>query len=159
MKTPILIGIIVFILDQITKFIIFKFIPYNYAINVVELFNFFNIVNIGNTGAAFSIFQGKNNVFSILIFIFLSLIIVYVYKNRSKISKLQKYAYCLILSGGLGNLTDRLFRGAVVDFLDFGINSLRWPAFNIADSCICIAIALLIADLLPIGCKKFYNML
>jgi signal peptidase II len=69
-------------------------------------------------------------------------------KNWSKIHEIQRYAFCLVITGGFGNLIDRVLRGAVVDFLDFGINSLRWPAFNIADSCICIAMALILIDIL-----------
>jgi signal peptidase II len=88
------------------------------------------------------------------VFLFLTALLGWLYKNWNKLRKIQIHAFCLIISGGLGNLTDRLLRGAVVDFLDFGINSLRWPAFNVADSCIFIAEVLILADILISGRQK-----
>jgi len=153
-KTPFLIGIIVFILDQITKVLVGKFISYAFSVNVISFLNFFNIVNVHNTGVAFSIFHGRNSFFSLIVFLFLTALSRWFYKNWKELRKIQIYAFCLIISGGVGNLTDRLLRGAVVDFLDFGINSLRWPAFNIADSCIFIAVILILADILISGRQK-----
>ena len=54
----------------------------------------------------------------------------------------MQWGWILILSGILGNVTDRILRGHVVDFLDFQFGSYHWPAFNVADSCICVAAAL-----------------
>ncbi|MDR1952147.1 MAG: signal peptidase II [Elusimicrobiota bacterium] len=144
MRNPIIFACLVYLLDQASKFFIEKFIPYASAVNIIETFHFFNIVNVSNTGIAFSFFENNNLFFIIFMFLFLTAISIWLYKNRNKISPLQKYAFCLVLSGGIGNLTDRIFRGAVVDFLDFGINNLRWPAFNIADSAVCIAMFLII---------------
>jgi signal peptidase II len=148
MRYPLIVAVIVFALDQITKFLITVFIPQGYQINILPFFNFFNINHVRNTGAAFSMFEGINGVFIILISIFLSTLLVFLYKLKNNISKIQMYAYWLIFAGGLGNFSDRIFRGAVVDFLDFGINNVRWPSFNIADSCICIAAGLVIWDIL-----------
>jgi signal peptidase II len=153
-KTPFLIGIIVFILDQLTKILVGRFVSYASSVNVISFLNFFNIVNVHNTGAAFSIFPGRNSFFSLVVFLFLTVLSGWLYKNWNKLHKIQIYAFCLIISGGLGNLTDRLLRGAVVDFLDFGINSLRWPAFNVADSCIFIAAVLILAYILISGRQK-----
>jgi signal peptidase II len=145
---PILIGILMFILDQLTKILVDKFVSYASSVNVISFLGFFNIVNVHNTGAAFSIFCGRNSFFVLISFLFLTALSGWLYKNWNKLHKIQVYAFYLIISGGLGNLTDRLLRGAVVDFLDFGINSLRWPAFNVADSCIFIAAILILADIL-----------
>jgi signal peptidase II len=153
-KTPFWVGIIVFILDQFTKILVGRFVSYGYSVNVISFLNFFNIVNIHNTGAAFSIFRGRNSFFSLIVFLFLTALSGWLYKNWNKLHKIQIYAFCLIISGGLGNLTDRLLCGAVVDFLDFGINSLRWPAFNVADSCIFIAAILILTDILISGRQK-----
>ncbi|MDR0800870.1 MAG: signal peptidase II [Endomicrobium sp.] len=154
MKAPFLIGIIMFILDQLTKILVDKFISYASSVNIISFLDFFNIVNVHNTGAAFSIFRGRNSFFALIVFLFLTVLSGWLYKNWNKLHKIQIYAFCLIISGGLGNLTDRLLRGAVVDFLDFGINSLRWPAFNVADSCIFIASVLILADILVSGRQK-----
>jgi len=150
-KTPFLIGIIMFTLDQLTKILVDKFVSHASSVNVISFLDFFNIVNVHNTGVAFSIFRGRNSFFALIVFLFLTALSGWVCKNWNRLHKIQIYAFYLIISGGLGNLTDRLLRGAVVDFLDFGINSLRWPAFNIADSCIFIAGILIFADILIFG--------
>ncbi|MCL2798791.1 MAG: signal peptidase II [Endomicrobia bacterium] len=148
MKKLMILTCVLFAADQLSKYIIVSLVPYGAIIKVIPFFNFFNITNVHNTGAAFSILQGNNLAFTILIVVVLSAAGLWFYFNANKITLLQKYAFCLIFAGGLGNLTDRIFRGAVVDFLDFGINSLRWPAFNVADSCICIAAGLIVIDIL-----------
>jgi signal peptidase II len=153
-KKPLLLGILTFILDQVTKYFIVKHVDYAAVINVIPIFNFFNITNIHNTGTAFSILQGKNLLLSLIISLFLSVLSLWLYKNKEKFDNLQKYAFCLVIFGGLGNLTDRFFRGSVVDFLDFGVNSLRWASFNVADSCICIAMFLIAIDLLFLDGKQ-----
>lgn len=61
-------------------------------------------------------------------------------------NKMANIAYALIIGGALGNLFDRLYHGFVVDFLDFYYGNYHWPAFNIADSAICLGAALLILD-------------
>ena len=76
-------------------------------------------------------------------------LICFIYKNKAELTKLQTHSLLLILAGGTGNLIDRLFRGAVVDFIDVGYKEIyRWPAFNIADSCVCIGVTLFIISLL-----------
>jgi signal peptidase II len=147
-KKPLILGIIFLILDQLTKSLIAKYVDYASVINVIAKFDFFNITHIYNTGTAFSMLQGKNIFFSIFISIFLLTLSIWLYKSKEKLDSLQKYAFCLVIFGGVGNLADRFFRGAVLDFLDFGIKSLRWPSFNIADSCVCIAMFLIVIDLL-----------
>ncbi|MDR0956458.1 MAG: signal peptidase II [Endomicrobium sp.] len=154
MKSPQLFGIFFLILDQFAKFIVDHFVNYGSLVSVISTFNFFNITNIRNTGAAFGIFQRRNSLFFIGIFIILLCLSIWLYRNWNKINKVQQYAFCLIISGGTGNLFDRLFRGAVVDFLDLGFNSLRWPSFNIADSCICIAIFIILNSLIFDNKKK-----
>jgi signal peptidase II len=155
MKKILSLGIAMFILDQFTKFLVDKFVDYGSCINIIPFFNFFNITNVRNTGITFGMFKGNNLLFSLLVFLFLIIISLWLYKNWIKIHKTQKYAFCLIISGGLGNLIDRLLRNEVVDFLDFGINYLRWPSFNIADSCIFVAMVLIFADILNLKRKTF----
>jgi signal peptidase II len=153
-KKPLILGILIFILDQLTKYLIVKHVDYATVINVIPIFNFFNITNIHNTGTAFSILQGKNLMMSLIISFFLLALSLWLYKNKEKFDNLQKYAFCLVIFGGFGNLMDRFFRGFVVDFLDFGVNSLRWPSFNVADSFICIAMFLIAIDLLFLDGKQ-----
>jgi signal peptidase II len=154
MKKPVILAGVLFAADQISKFLIDVFVVYGSSVKIIPFFEFFNITNARNTGVAFSFFQGQNFLFSVFTAALLLFFCFWLYKNKSAVSKLQKYAFCIVISGGLGNLTDRIFRGAVIDFLDFGINSLRWPAFNVADSCICIAVAIIAADIFRTAGKK-----
>ena len=132
--------------DHITKFLVIQKIPYR---SYIKINDYFSIVNISNTGVAFSMFQNNNIFFVILVSLVIISLIYFIYKNRNELTKLQIHSLLLILSGGIGNLIDRLFRGAVVDFIDVGYKQVyRWPAFNIADSCVCIGVTLFIISIL-----------
>ena len=106
----------------------------------------FHWVHFSNTGAAFGVLQDNNRFFiglSIAAFIGL----LWALKRNLFPGKLNLLAVLLLLSGILGNFTDRLLHGYVVDFLlfDFGFPPFNpWPAFNVADSCICVAVVLLL---------------
>jgi signal peptidase II len=105
----------------------------------------FEWVHFSNTGAAFGIMHDSNRFFIGLSFAALGGLAWSLRKNLFP-GRLNFTAILLLLSGILGNLTDRLLHGYVVDFLlfDFGFWPFApWPAFNVADSCICVAVALL----------------
>ena len=146
-------AVFLLIIDQLTKYLADTFVAYGSNLKVIPFMNFFNITNVHNTGWL-SVCSGKNNLFAILMILFLSGVLIWVFKNKAKLTALQKYAFALLISGGIGNLIDRIFRGAVVDFLDFGINTLRWPSVNIADSCVCIAAGLVFLDIFMPVFKK-----
>ena len=134
------------LLDQLTKLLIIKNIPYH---SFIQLNDYFSIVNVGNTGIAFSMFQNNNIFFIVLVSLVLIYIIFFIIKNNKEFTKLQINCFLLILSGGIGNLIDRIFRGAVVDFIDIGYKEVyRWPAFNFADSCVCVGVTLIIISIL-----------
>lgn len=133
------------LLDQLTKLLVIENVPYHSS---VQLNDYFSIVNIENTGIAFSMFQNNNIFFIVLVSLILIYIIFFIIKNNKKFTKLQINCFLLILSGGIGNLIDRIFRGAVVDFIDIGYKEVyRWPAFNVADSCVCVGIILFIISI------------
>ena len=129
-KSTLLIIILV-ILDQLSKI---YFIGKD-----IKLFSFLSLTYVKNTGISFGIFQGYN-----LLFIFLTLLVIllvlYIYKKNSKYS----LPLNLILAGAIGNLIDRIFRGFVIDFINFKF----WPVFNLADSLIVIGALLLVYKLL-----------
>jgi len=131
-------------LDQWTKQLVLRFIsPYDARIVVPD---FFSLVNITNTGAAFGSFRG-NNTFFIVISIIALLIVVSLLARRQQPDILRDVSLALLLAGILGNLTDRLLYGHVIDFLLFNLHiryADPWPAFNVADSCITIAVVLFI---------------
>ena len=94
-------------------------------------------------------FQNNNLFFIILVSLVIIALIYFFYKNKNEFTKIQTHALLLILAGGTGNLIDRVFRGAVVDFIDVGYKEIyRWPAFNVADSCVCIGVTLFVISLL-----------
>lgn len=131
-----------FILDQLTKWWALASIAPHQSIPVIP--GFFNLVRVYNTGAAFG--MGKDNNWFFLLISAVALVVLLALWMRGSFQEGKtRLAVVLLLSGVAGNLTDRIIHGHVVDFLDFILPWFgHWPAFNVADSCICIAAALLI---------------
>lgn len=147
-----LLPLIYVALDHITKFLVIKNIPFH---SFIKINDYFSIVNVSNTGVAFSMFQNNNIFFIILVSLVIIFLIYFIYKNKKELTKLQTHSLLLILAGGTGNLIDRIFRGAVVDFIDVGYKEVyRWPAFNVADSCVCIGIGLFVISVLFLNKKN-----
>ena len=144
MKFILFLSLPLYALDQWTKQLVLRFIsPYDARIVVPD---FFSLVNITNTGAAFGSFRG-NNTFFIVISIIALLVVVSLLARRRQQDILRDVSLALLLAGILGNLTDRLLYGHVIDFLLFNLHiryADPWPAFNVADSCITIAVVLFI---------------
>ncbi|MEW6739727.1 MAG: signal peptidase II [Nitrospirota bacterium] len=131
-----LIALFVFILDQFTKYLIKSYVsPYE----IIRVLPFFNIVYVENIGSAFGMFKSLGNIFFIavaaLAMVFVTVLII---KDRD-----NRLSFSLILGGAAGNLTDRIIRGYVIDFLDVYAGRFHWPAFNVADSALTIGIFLL----------------
>jgi signal peptidase II len=144
-----IIPAVVIALDLWTKALVLQRIRLHDAIEVIP--GFFQLVHVRNTGAAFGL--GANaaskfvpillNVGAIAVFC-----VVVVYALRSAVTdRLLQTGLHLILGGAIGNLLDRFRFGYVVDFLDVYVGRHHWPAFNVADSAICIGIALLFLDM------------
>ena len=137
-------SIMVVLLDQGTKYwVMVSLIPYQSII----VTPFFNLTLVFNTGAAFNILTAQGSLGNSILLAFalgaITVILVMLYRlSYAKI--LQAIALALILGGALGNVIDRLRFGCVVDFLHFHIREYYWPAFNVADSAICMGIFLLI---------------
>jgi signal peptidase II len=135
-------AVIFYLLDQITKFVVLQRIPFEDSIPIIP--GFFNLVHVRNTGAAFGILQDSNRFF-IGLSITALVVIGYLLFRRIFATPVTRFGAGLLLAGIAGNLTDRLLHGSVVDFLDFILPIYgHWPAFNVADSCICIAAILFI---------------
>ena len=138
--------LILLIIDQYSKFIVHSTLYVGDTIPIID--NFFNLTYVQNRGVAFGLFQGKIDIVSILALIAIGLILFYF----CKISFLERIAYTMIFSGAVGNMIDRLFRGFVVDMLDFrGIWSF---IFNFADVWINIGVILIIIEHLIFNRKK-----
>ncbi|WP_392559299.1 signal peptidase II [Orbus mooreae] len=135
-----LVTVVVFFIDIISKFIIHHTLSYGESIRLCD---FFAITYARNTGAAFSILEGQRWLLAIVAIV-ISLFIIYMMYKNGRNKKLENFSLALILGGALGNLFDRLYHGFVVDFLDFDLGFWRYPTFNIADCAICIGIFLFI---------------
>ena len=125
-KLFVLITLVIVILDQLTKYLIITFKP-NWSLG------FLKIHYLTNTGAGFSLLQGKTLLLAIISLIVIIGLIVY-YKRLPQ-EKVAQVLFALFLGGAIGNFIDRFFRKFVIDFIDFSF----WPAFNVADSAITVA--------------------
>lgn len=155
MNKKIIIGsIIVFIVDLISKLLINSFLTLDKVINIIP--GFFKLEKVYNTGISFGMLQGSQAriiTISILIFIFL----LHMQKSFT-LNKRNIVAFSLLYGGIVGNLFDRFIYHHVIDFLSFRFGSYDFPVFNIADSCICIGMVLLvIAIILKEDSKKEDN--
>ena len=144
MRFILFLSLPLYALDQLTKQWVLRSIsPYDARIVVPD---FFNLVNVTNTGAAFGSFKG-NNTFFVVISIIAMLVVTVLLVRHARSDPWRDVSLALLLAGILGNLTDRLLYGHVIDFLLFNLHiryADPWPAFNIADSCISVAVVLFI---------------
>ena len=136
-------ALFVVLADQVSKALIFGYLTESQPTVLVT--DFFNLVTAWNTGVSFSMFNNLGNYgiyilsgFSLLVICFL------MYWMCKEKDKLMQVALGFIVGGALGNVIDRVRIGAVFDFLDVHIGEHHWPAFNVADSFICIGAVLLI---------------
>lgn len=114
--------------------------------------NFLHITYVKNRGIAFGMFQGKLDIISIATIIAIVAIAYYLYKEKNKLSFIEKLGFIYILSGAVGNMLDRVFRGYVVDMVDFrGIWSY---VFNVADIWINIGVIFILLDQLILKGKR-----
>jgi signal peptidase II len=132
-------ALVIFLLDQGTKYIIMNELS---LYEVVSVLPFFNLVYYRNIGSAFGMFKDLGNLFFILISTAAIVAITVIIIKDSG----NKIGFSLILGGAAGNLADRIIHGYVIDFLEVYVASFYWPAFNVADSALTIGIALLILD-------------
>jgi len=139
------ISLIVLLLDQLTKITILKLFHYGESLAVT---GFFNLVLVYNKGAAFSFLAAESgwqrHLFTV-IGIAAAVYIVYLLRKHAG-QRLFCCALALILGGAIGNVIDRIMYGHVIDFLDVFLGNWHWPAFNIADSAICIGAVLFVLD-------------
>jgi signal peptidase II len=132
-------------LDQLTKWVVLKYL--GYAQERVVIDGFFKFVHWGNTGAAWSMFHGNNELLAIISLVALMLLFL----NRKHFEAhtfMGQIALGLMFGGITGNLIDRLWIYHVIDFIYFYVyrrsgGESGFPAFNVADSAICVGVGLL----------------
>lgn len=144
MRFILFLSIPLYALDQLTKQLVLRSIsPYDARIVVPD---FFTLVNVTNDGAAFGSFKGNNTFFVVISIVALVVVTVLLSRPRRP-DAWRDVPLAFLLGGILGNLTDRLLHGHVIDFLLFNLHiryADPWPAFNVADSCISVAVVLFV---------------
>lgn len=137
-------AVLVYALDFVTKKVVARTIELNEKIEIIG--NFFLLTSVRNRGAAFGILQGQRWFFILITLVVLSAISWYLQRTYRTGSRLLLVGLALILGGAVGNFYDRALFGEVVDFLQLNFGSYTFPIFNLADSGICIGVALVILD-------------
>ncbi len=140
MKFIFLLSLPLYAADQITKYLVLQSVDPDQPRVVIP--SFLDLVNVTNTGAAFGSFKNNNGFFIAVSCVALLFVLSLLVRRRSH-DVWRDVSLALLLAGILGNLTDRLLHGHVIDFLLFDLHiplAHPWPAFNVADSCICIAV-------------------
>lgn len=121
-------------LDRITKIAVLAFLPLGVSRDVW----LFALTHVRNTGTVFGLAKEAG----VILGLFAIIVCVYIIYNHKKYRKGEQVVAALVFAGALGNLVDRMWYGAVIDFVDIGI----WPVFNVADVAITVAIVLLLID-------------
>ncbi|MCJ7682031.1 MAG: signal peptidase II [Candidatus Aminicenantes bacterium] len=141
-----ILALLLVMTDQLTKYFIVRSIPIYESSRVIP--GFFDLTHIRNRGAIFGFFNHSDSGlirFGLLAASLFALVFILIYFFRTSPSeKLLKLSLTLILAGATGNMTDRILKGYVVDFLDFYAGGWHFPSFNMADSCITCGAALLL---------------
>lgn len=137
LKEAFFFSFIVLALDQMTKYLAITYInPYD----SFRIFPFLNLVLVTNKGAAFGMFKNMGSSFFIAASAVAVIFVIYLLIK----GKENRLGLSLILGGTIGNLTDRILYGRVVDFIDLSIGKYHWPAFNIADSALSVGIMIIL---------------
>jgi signal peptidase II len=140
-------AIAVIIFDQLSKAAVRGYFAGHAAGEHENVTSFFNIVLIYNRGMSFGLFNGGGGLNALLFSLVAAAIVTGLTYWLSRVeSSLLAVAIGLIIGGAIGNVIDRIRFGAVVDFLDFHVGLWHWPAFNVADSAICVGVAVMLLD-------------
>lgn len=147
------IALLVVFFDQISKYVMLNKVLGEHI--MIYVAPFFNLVRAWNTGVSFSMFNNYGNLGAwVLSGLAIIIVVFLIYWLKSEENCGAQIALGMIIGGAIGNVIDRVRLGAVFDFLDFHIGENHWPAFNVADSFICIGAAVLIAQNLIVYFKQ-----
>ncbi len=141
MKKVLLIFVLLFSLDRITKYLVVKFLPLGSEIRLIG--EFVKITHVRNPHSLWSISLGRNFPYIILGVVAIVFLIALILDSIKSKNILNANLFAVILAGVAGNIADRVHFREVIDFIDIGLSpTLRWPVFNVADSCISIGLAI-----------------
>lgn len=149
--------VLVMVLDQWTKILVLSHFEYGESLMMIR--DFFSLTYVRNTGAAFGFLASANPSFRVPFFfavpIIAMVILGFLYRDLPKSSRWRALALGLVTGGAIGNLIDRVRLGYVVDFLDFHYQNIYYfPAFNVADSAICVGVAILLLSTMDKNLEK-----
>ncbi len=134
------------ILDQATKWLATRWIPLNDGVAILPYF--VNIVHVRNPGAAFGILSQNSGAFQWIFLVGVSLtalvIVLWLVVRADSLDGCILTAYAFFFAGAAGNLIDRVRYGEVIDFIDVYAGKYHWPAFNVADTVLCIGAGLIL---------------
>jgi len=137
---------LVIVLDQLSKWVMASWLSLYETVPVIPSIN---LTMAHNTGAAFSFLAQEGGwqrwFFTSLAIVISTVLVIWLKKLKSD-ARLEALSLSLIIGGAIGNLIDRIYFGYVIDFIDVYYGTYHWPAFNVADSAICIGAVLLIVD-------------
>lgn len=138
----------VYIADQLSKQLVVHHLQWQHGLEIIP--GFFSLTLVHNTGAAWGMF--KDHALWLTLLAVAALVFLCIARRHfTYVGLVPRIALGLLLGGIIGNLTDRLLFGYVIDFLSFHINQYQWPVFNIADSAICTGVGLYFLDSLKRG--------
>ena len=135
-----LILIILIFLDYISKLWALENLFVNYQ--SIKLTSFLSMTPVWNSGVSFGFFQNSGEIGRYVFTAFAFLVSIWLIFSSFKLPRYSSLGFILIASGAIGNAIDRIIYGKVVDFIDFYIDDLHWPAFNLADTIIFIGACL-----------------
>ena len=140
------IYLLLIILDQSTKIYVAR-VMLNNRFENIEIFSFLNITFVRNTGISFGLFSNggllNRYFFTILALIVGLTLLIIAFLN---IDRIARFSLLFISAGAIGNAIDRIYFGGVIDFIDFFLYNLHWPAFNLADIFITLGVILLLFE-------------
>jgi len=137
-------SLLLILLDQITKLLVYDLIKPH---NTIVINEFFSLTHVHNYGAAFSFLADQSGWQRYLLsgVSIIASIAIIVWMRRVEIGQVLKLsALSILLAGAVGNLIDRFFLGFVIDFIDLHYQTFYWPVFNVADILISVGVALLL---------------
>ena len=146
LQNKIIFLIALLIADQVSKLLVLKNLSLGQSIS---LFPYFDLTLVFNTGVAFSLFSEGGNLGRWILVLLVLLVILYLayVLLKETLNDFESLSLLLILSGGIGNLVDRTFRGHVIDFINFYYENYTFYIFNFADSFITIGVIIYILDI------------
>lgn len=144
------VAITVLFLDLVTKYLIGNFMQLGTRVELVP--GLLDLVHARNPGAAFGLMSRSpwefRSVFLVAVSVAALIVILWLVVSAGGNSRLLVAGYGFFFGGALGNLVDRVRHGEVIDFLDFYLGSFHWPAFNVADSALCVGAGLFVLQLI-----------